>query len=219
MQTILLGKEGNQPFKIKARGVSRCHAQIIIDDSGNWTLEDLNSSNGTYIRREKDGTLLRVGRMNINPMTFICLGPDNSQGCSFYAKQVLPQNYNRFDEEYSYLLRKSNEFDAKQEKVDKKIKTFRWMTPAVNALVVGVTFPLQSLPAFSGANSMNLLNLMRGGSVLASLIPLLYDGGGSRKKIEKERERFMHCPNPLCDHKLRSADVKNYKCPKCRLPN
>ncbi len=213
MRKILLGKEGNQPFKITARGVSRQHAQITIDDQGNWNIEDLNSSNGTYIRRERDGKMVRVGNMNITPMTFICLGPDNSQGCSFYARQVLPENYDRYDHEFQYLMKKTDEFDKRQEKVDKTIKRFRWVTPAVNTLVVGASFPLQDV-----LGTMGNMTFLRVGTILASLVAVLYDGAGARRKVEKERELFMHCPNPLCDHKLRPADVRNYKCPKCRKP-
>ena len=53
MKQILLGTEGNQPFKITQQGVSRQHARITIGDDGIWTLEDLNSTNGTFIRNEE----------------------------------------------------------------------------------------------------------------------------------------------------------------------
>ena len=77
MKTIILGKEGNQPFKINAdaNGVSRRHAQITITDSNEWYIEDLNSTNGTYIRDEKTGLLIPIaGKRRITPMTFIFLG-------------------------------------------------------------------------------------------------------------------------------------------------
>ena len=120
MKTIILGREGTQPFKIKNEDVSRQHAQITIDDHGEWVLEDLNSSNGTFIRNEK-GDLVRVGRVNITPMTFICLGPDNSKGCFFYAKQV--ENYGDFREEYEYLTELEDEYDEKIEKLEEKEHT------------------------------------------------------------------------------------------------
>lgn len=44
MKQILLGTEGNQPFKITQQGVSRQHARITIGDDGVWILEDLNST-------------------------------------------------------------------------------------------------------------------------------------------------------------------------------
>ena len=48
--TFIIGRSGNQPFKITADSVSNEHARVTIDDNGVWTLEDLDSPNGTYIR-------------------------------------------------------------------------------------------------------------------------------------------------------------------------
>ena len=53
MKEFIIGKEGTQKFLIpltKTR-VSRQHARITIDDNGVWTLEDLNSTNGTLDRK------------------------------------------------------------------------------------------------------------------------------------------------------------------------
>ena len=49
MQEVIIGKEGTQKFPINNSRVSRQHAKITVSDSGQWTLEDLNSTNGTYI--------------------------------------------------------------------------------------------------------------------------------------------------------------------------
>ena len=167
MKTIVLGREGTQPFKIKNEDVSRQHAQITIDDHGEWVLEDLNSSNGTFIRNEK-GDLVRVGRVNITPMTFICLGPDNSKGCFFYAKQV--ENYGDFREEYEYLTELEDEYDEKIEKLEEKEHTQKMIVFVVNVLVMIVTFftkPLDDIiPDFR-------LNIMRAVQALPlSIIPM-----------------------------------------------
>ena len=52
MKQFILGTEGNQPFEIKQKGVSHQHARVTIGDNGVWTLEDLNSTNGTFVRDE-----------------------------------------------------------------------------------------------------------------------------------------------------------------------
>ena len=87
MKTILLGKSGDQPFDIEQQGVSREHARLTIDDDGQWVLNDLDSSNGTYIRNE-NGDWERISKKKITPSTFICLGPDNANGCKFFARHV-----------------------------------------------------------------------------------------------------------------------------------
>lgn len=53
---VIVGKQGTQKFPIKNAGVSRQHARIIINDRGQWVLEDLNSTNGTFVRDEKANT-------------------------------------------------------------------------------------------------------------------------------------------------------------------
>lgn len=210
MQTVLLGTEGNQPFKINNKGVSRRHAEITISDDGSrWTLQDMKSANGTFVRREEDGTLVRVGKIDITPMTFICLGPDTAHGCSFYARQVLSQNYGKFDDEYMYLTRMNELFNEKLAKVDKKVKILKIIGLLVNVVLILASFFLPQ---------QNSLWLLRGGTIITTSMTMLYDGAANKRKIEKERERFFHCPNPCCNHKLRPADIENYQCPRCKKP-
>lgn len=210
MKTIVLGREGTQPFKIKNEDVSRQHAQITIDDHGEWVLEDLNSSNGTFIRNEK-GDLVRVGRVNITPMTFICLGPDNSKGCFFYAKQV--ENYGDFREEYEYLTELEDEYDEKIEKLEEKEHTQKMIVFVVNVLVMIVTFftkPLDDIiPDFR-------LNIMRAVPVLSTGFAAFYNTNGMKKELKAELEKFHHCPNPLCSHILKSSEIREMKCSKCK---
>ena len=90
---------GDQPFKIKGIGVSKVHARVTIDDYGQWILTDAGSTNGTFIRNEFTGDLMRVGPngVQISEMTFIVLAADNSAGCCFYAKQLIaPGDLSRF---------------------------------------------------------------------------------------------------------------------------
>lgn len=210
MKTIILGKEGNQPFKIKNEDVSRRHAQITIDDNNEWVLEDLQSTNGTFIRDEK-GNLVRIGKVGINPMTFICLGPENSKGCFFYAKQV--ENYGNFSEEYEYLNEIEDEYDEKTEKLEKSDQNQKLMIFGLNVLVMIVTFFTKSLddiiPDFR-------LNIMRTVPVLSTGFAAFYNTSGMKKKLKAEQDKFHHCPNPLCSHILKSSEIREMKCSKCK---
>jgi hypothetical protein len=203
MNTILLGKDGNQPFQIKNEGVSHQHAQITIDDFDQWTLEDLDSSNGTYTRRESDGELLRVSKVKITPMTFICLGPDNSKGCSFYARQVL--DYGNFKEEYEYLNDKEDEFDDKILSIEHKAQMIKKIIFFVNIAIV-----LFSLVGETG------VWLLRAGTIVSTFFAAFYDAGGAKKKVNDLREKFHQCPNPLCSHRLKTDEIRDMKCAKCK---
>ncbi len=214
MKTIILGKEGNQPFKINAdaNGVSRRHAQITITDGNDWYIEDLNSTNGTYIRDEVTGCKIPVaGKKRITPMTFIFLGPDNSRGCCFFAKQA--DSYGDFTEEHIFLQSKNEELDRKSKELDNKIKKIRLIGPFV--LIISV-FAITFIPAISsllGENAMTIRLIL---SPLSGIIPVLYDGSARKKELQEERELWNYCPNPCCSNKQTSKEIRDMKCSKCK---
>lgn len=201
MTTIIIGKNGNQPFEIKGTGVSKEHAKIIISNDGEWFLEDLNSTNGTYIRNDH-GDLVRIGKTIITPMTFISIGPDNSKGCCFYAKQVL--NYGNFTEEYEYLNEIEDEYEERLSAVDKKAMQIKKLIFAVNILIV-----IFSLYGEAG------VWILRTGTLVSTFFAAFYDASGAKKKVVLEKQKFNACPNPMCSHGLRTDEIRDMKCKKC----
>lgn len=69
-EILSLGRRGSNDIVIKDPYVSKNHFQIIKDE-GNYFLEDLNSSNGTYLNGElledavelKNGDIIKVGNV------------------------------------------------------------------------------------------------------------------------------------------------------------
>lgn len=211
-EVIKLGKEGEQPFEIKANGVSRIHAIIKIDDDGNWWLEDCNSTNGTFVRDEK-GDFVRWGSERITRNSFICLGPDNSKGCSFYAHQV--KDYGNFMEDLQFIQEKDAEFDNKEEKLENRIKRLRIMGPIL--ILVGV-FGITGIPFINNLLGDYAMEIRIALSSLSGLLTTFYDGSARKKQLKEEREKWHHCPNPLCSHKLKSSEIANMQCSKCHKP-
>ena len=209
MRTIILGKEGSQPFPIKADGVSRQHARVTIDETNGWMLEDLDSSNGTYVRDEENGELRRVVKIKITPMSFICLGSDNAKGCSFYARQVLKENYGNFTHEYEYLNEKEDDFDRQIEELEKTVVKQKKLIFLLNILVVIVSL----IPSIDSEVRMNMLRIIP--TVYAGFAAF-YDASSKKKLINTTREKFHYCPNPLCSNKLKSSEIRDMKCTKCK---
>ncbi len=65
-----IGRAPVADFLVDAPLVSRLHCRVIVSDEGQIEVDDLDSTNGTWVngRREskaslKDGDLLRVGRV------------------------------------------------------------------------------------------------------------------------------------------------------------
>jgi len=65
----VIGRGEEAALRLDVRGVSRRHARIVAD-AGRYTLEDLGSKNGTYLREQRleaptvleDGDAFRLGR-------------------------------------------------------------------------------------------------------------------------------------------------------------
>jgi len=213
MKTITLGKSGDQPFKIKGMGVSRHHAIFTIDDYGQWIIADNNSINGTFVRDEETGDLIRVTSqgMHINEMSFIVLGADNSAGCCFYAKQLLSPG--DFMEEHLYMLSKKQELDKEEENVAKRAKMVRLCIFIIMILFTIGTVIWQQLD--ERATGM-IFHVYRGLSLLTMGATTFYDAQGKRAKVMKKRKLFSQCPNPECDRKLSSDEIENLKCARCQ---
>lgn len=70
--TIRIGKASDNDFVVNDPHVSRYHARLIEEKEGGWLLEDLNSTNGTFVNGSQ------VVRKHIVPTDTILLGSDYS---------------------------------------------------------------------------------------------------------------------------------------------
>lgn len=70
---LLIGKEGNQPFKITDPYVSKKHAKLSLMPDGSYVLEDLDSRGGTYLLGE-NGDVRQIVKCTVRPGVKIRLG-------------------------------------------------------------------------------------------------------------------------------------------------
>lgn len=69
---ILIGKFGNQPFKLTEPSISREHAFFHMDEAtGKMTLRDNNSTNGTWIMAA-NGNFKKAGRRSCRRAKHSC---------------------------------------------------------------------------------------------------------------------------------------------------
>lgn len=197
METIILGRNGDQPFAITADGVSAQHAKITIDGD-KWTLEDLNSTNGTFIRDEK-GDVRRIVKVAITPNTFIYLGPKSFEGCFFYAQQV--KTPGDFHIEYRFMNEKLKELDTKIKYEEKMNWVIKLTTFALTFVLIWAITDIQA---------------MRAVAMISPMIALLYDPRKRIKRLRDKYARFFDCPNPKCSNTLSKTSVENRRCPECR---
>ena len=203
-QVIIIGRQGDQPFTIAQEGVSREHAKLTIGDNGKWMLEDLNSDNGTFIRNDA-GDLEQISKKVITEGTYICLGPDNANGCKFYGWQLLtPKDYHKA---FDYLEDLDADIDRQLEKADDKNKLIRKTIAGVSMVGFFGSF-------FVSDNDIRTL-LLRVSTATTGISSMLYDPSKQKKRLKTLQEKFFGCPNPACSHTLTGKEVKNRKCAKC----
>lgn len=220
-QRIDIGREGTQPFTIKAEGVGSLHAILTIDEQNRWWIEDQASKNGTYIRQE-DGSMRRIQMSEIKPMTFLRLGPDNAFGCSFYAKQLVDSG--SFLEEHLFLEEKAKEYEADLEKLEKKIKRAQLLSAVIPAVLA---FAIMGFPFFKtlilnlGVAEQDVSTYLMSARILVSgvvggLCRTLIDGNKWKKQQKEKFELFAQCPNPQCSHTLSVSEIHDMRCSKCK---
>ncbi len=205
-KTIIIGQDGEQEFQITGSMVSHVHAQVTIDDNGTWTLKDLNSTNGTYIR-DANGAFIRVDEIAITPDTFICLGPDNSQGCMFYACHLL-NDKDDYHHEFKLLSNYAKKYTAEFNKAEKQSVYIMKGIAVISLLLLLITL---FMPV--GWLSMNLLRV---GTALSTLYSLFANPKKTLMRINEKAKGFYRCPNPGCSYKLTASDIENCQCPRCR---
>jgi diguanylate cyclase (GGDEF)-like protein len=49
----IVGRDSEAGFVVSRSSVSRQHARLYLDDGGNWWVEDLNSTNGTFVNESR----------------------------------------------------------------------------------------------------------------------------------------------------------------------
>ncbi|MCF0179351.1 MAG: FHA domain-containing protein [Bacteroidales bacterium] len=77
---IIVGRKGNQPFEIADKSVSGKHLKLTVLNDGKIQVEDLGSTNGTFI----DG--VRIIQKVVDRNTIVQMGPQYT----FLVKDVIP---------------------------------------------------------------------------------------------------------------------------------
>ena len=201
---FIIGRQGDQPFTISQEGVSREHAKLTISDDGKWLLEDLNSENGTFIRN-KDGEMEQVGKKNISESTYICLGPNNINGCKFFARQLIDSK--DYQQAFDLLEEIDNDIEDRLEKAEGKSKIIRKAITTISMIGFFGSFIVED-------NSLRTM-LLRVSTAATGLSSMFFDSNKQKKQLKALREKLFGCPNPACSHNLSSKEVRNRKCSKC----
>ena len=212
MLEVIIGKEGTQRFAINGSRVSRQHAKITVTDSGQWILEDLNSTNGTYIINEND-ELVQIKRVNITEFTRIVLADQTSMGFTFYAHHVLEEDPKNYQQEFRYVLeihdkaiREKTEIDAKLQK-----KNMMKFLPGFISAMIGLVLTLL-LPLHQKVYGVAVTAVFT--TILQAFIKIYIGKDSKLKNFNSKYSGKLICP--CCAKPLSEIEFKNQMCSRCK---
>ena len=213
MYTIIVGREGNQPFPILEEGVSRQHLQVVVPNKmdDEWIVQDLNSANGTFVQ-QKDGTFERVsGTLRLTWDTVIRMGPANMYGRTFWLCQLTQTDANDFSLQFGKLNRQLDSFIAgkKQQVEDSEKQKKRAM------IIRGFFIAFVSITAFVLLpESMGYMRL--GALPIAGVIAALLFNESKNVNPSQDYKAIFRCPNGKCGRPLTEYDIRRAQCPACK---
>ena len=203
---IIIGKQGNQPFKLTESSISRQHALFHLDETtGKMFLRDSNSTNGTWVLA-RDGKFKRlVGETPVGLNTLVRLGAT----VTFRIKDLLVKETNKSKEnkeetvDISKLKLVYETYN--QNRMSLKTKTSNIMMWRMASLSLGGIFAVMIsliLPKEVAGNETISAIIKVLGSILAIGISWFIVDIKSKGLIHKkdQNERYFK---------------KNYCCPKC----
>ena len=126
-----VGRDASNHLSVDARGLSRHHAEFLAGPQGELVLRDLESTNGTYVNRERiklpraltENDVVHFGnaefRLGVETATRLAMAPeDNERTLIAPAGSALSQHFVRHEKEFMELLRGQGLTTAVQPIVD-----------------------------------------------------------------------------------------------------
>lgn len=185
---IKIGKADDNDFVVNEPHVSRHHARLVHEDAEYWLLEDMGSTNGTYV----NGTQVAKKRVNLHDV--IKLGDNYTLNIS----EVLKYN-NDYSEEFALLKQIYDNYVQEKVKIQSsnqfKIRLFQslpFALPGIIGVVIG----------FLGKGSPELFGLSLFITIFAPTVGIYLGAKQSAKT-----------PQLLQD--IANQFKIDYVCPKC----
>lgn len=212
MKEVIIGKEGTQRFAINGERVSRQHARITVTDSGDWILEDLNSTNGTYIINEDD-ELVQIKRMNITEFTRIVLADQTSMGFTFYAHHILEDDPKNYQQEFRQILQIHETAVMEKANIDAKLQKKNMMKflPGFVSALIGLVLTLL-LPLHQKVYGVAVTAVFT--TILQALINVYIGKDSKLRTFNSKYAGKLNCP--CCSKPLSEIEFKNQMCSRCK---
>ncbi len=185
---ITVGKASDNDYIINDPSVSRYHAKLTYDQEGYWLLEDLGSTNGTFVNGRQ------IAKKQVTSKDVIQLG--NSYVLNF--AEVLKSN-NDYSEEFAALKQVYDNYIQAKIKIQ---SSNQFKTRLLQSLPFALPGIIGVLIGFSGKGSSALFGISLFITICAPTIGIYWGAKQSAK-------------TPKLLHDLTNQFKIDYVCPKC----
>lgn len=188
----IIGREGN--IKINVPGVSRQHARLTQMGDGSFVLEDLSSTNGTYVNGQQ------IVSKVISIKDKVQLAGTIDLDLKPWMQTVIPDNNEEFIKKFHQLKEVYDGYNRQ-----KNITQSKTMT----SVMVKRSLPMV-IPAFMGLISLSMGEWGKYAAVIGagiSLIGIIYGINAASKEQAKLPEKLQELEDQL---------RIDYVCPKCK---
>lgn len=204
METYNIGRDFEEPIKIAEESVSVSHRHATIKvDGDEWTLEDNDSTNGTFV--EIDGLFRRISRCRITPGTWIRLGEQGHRGHCFKARRI--KKPNDYREDFEELNGIYQEWEETRMSFESKRKLAKFITPVLMVAGLIISF----MPGIKDNGLFVRASFMLPGFVSPFVQELM--SRGLETKMKRLQQQLI-CPK--CRRALGKDDILNRKHPFCK---
>ena len=185
---ITIGKANDNEYVVNDPSVSRHHAQLTYEEEGHWILEDLGSTNGTFVNG------IQIARKQVTSKDVIKLG----ESYVLNLAEVLKAN-NDYSEEFAALKQVYDNYIQAKIKIQ---SSNQFKTRLLQSLPFALPGIIGVLIGFSGKGSPALFAISLFITICAPTVGI-YWGAKQSAKI----------PKLLQD--LTNQFKIDYVCPKC----
>lgn len=236
---VTVGRAADNIFIIEQPAVSGHHAVITMHDSENFSIEDLGSTNGTFVNGSKVKSArltlqdkVKLGNVEISlPKVFGLVtdaaknaGTDGANRVAAGNNQPTVQQKipNDFREEFAKLRQLHSQYTLNRQAIGKKYNMKMIMTRIVISVLLGLAsyLVISNLDDKESPLKFIISPLVMGLTMGVSMM-----AGNNPKKEEELKalkiELFKNyvCPNPKCKMQLGEKEWElwalNHTCPKC----
>lgn len=225
---ILIGRNDTSDINYSNKVVSLKHA-ILSNEGGKWSVQDLNSANGTFVNGSRvfktdlkiGDTIFIMGLKIVIGKDFIAFNnPDNQVEISSKLEKVVNQSIVPSDEEDYELAEKQYFYRSPRFKRDIETATFKidppptspigeempWILVMGSSMAMGVMslFTLISAVQNNNTTSMVMGASMLMGTVLLPVITRIYEKKRRQKKEALRQKKYREYLNEMAD-RIRQA--------------